>query len=507
MTKQKKIIIIELDGASWNVMDPLIQQNMLPNLQNLISKGVSGDLLSAPPLISPRLWVSIFSGKYPAKHGIEFFGNSSSMVKCKRIWDIFNDKGCTVGVFGSFVTWPPSPVRGFMIPNLFALGPETYPAEYSFFQELILKERKRGKEGEGRNVKMKSLSYYVSRMKDNGVSLKTLGNAGLHLMVDRLKRNPKDERYWKRATSHLKISTEFFIYLYNKFQPSLSTYHIHLCDALSHRYWKYYEPDKFHDVDPVLVKKYGHVIPDAYIEADRMIGKILKIAGDSIIYVVSDHGSDAMETSRKSYRLHVDNFMNYFKLKEQVIPANIGLMTFCYFHDKNLMEQMRKVFEDIRFAETNEKVFDIRKEETLLGIRLSQSLWGKDIEGEKIIDAGEYGTCKFNDLFLPQKMEVSGTHKKEGILIMAGPGIKQGVRIDGASIFDITPTALALVNYPVAEDMDGKVLEGALQDDFLQSNPVRFIKSYEDSSQQTGTETEEASYDQMKERLQSLGYL
>lgn len=502
-----RIVFIELDGASWNVIEPLTQQGKLPNIQKLIENGASGKLLSDPPLISPRLWVSIFTGKHSKKHGVEFFGNSSSIVKCKRIWDIFNDEGYTVGVFGSFVTWPPYPVKGFMIPSLFALGTETYPEEYSFFQELTISERKKNKAGISLNGKKKSLLYYAGKMKTHGVSLKTLLDAGLLLLNSRLKRVPDDERYWKRATVHLKISAEIFLHLYSRYKPFFATIHIHLCDAFAHRYWKYYEPEKFHGVEPQLVEKCRHIIPNAYVEADRMIGKIMQQAKDAVVMIVSDHGSDAMETSRTSYRLHVENFLTCFGLREKIIPAHVGLMTFCYSRDAKFMEEMQNVFEHVIFSDTGEKVFDVLQEESLLGLRLSQKFWGKEINENRPVNLGMSGACLFSELFLPQKMEVSGTHNKEGILIISGPGIKEGIRLNDATIFDITPTALALAGLPIAEDMDGKVLKEVIQDKFLVNNPLKFIKSYEHSIRESSKKTDEVSYDQIKGQLKSLGYL
>jgi predicted AlkP superfamily phosphohydrolase/phosphomutase len=57
----------------------------------------------------------------------------------------------------------------------------------------------------------------------------------------------------------------------------------------------------------------------------------------------------------------------------------------------------------------------------------------------------------------------AGDHLDEGVILAAGPGIKKDAWIDGASILDVTPTLLAILGRPVAEDMRGRVL-GALFD-------------------------------------------
>ena len=118
-------MLFELDGATWKVMRPLIDRGELPNIKGLMDRGVSGVLMSESPTISPKIWTCIFSGKRPEKHGVDFFGASSKMLRSKRIWDILGGLGYKVGTFGTLVTWPPYPVNGFMIPSICALGTET----------------------------------------------------------------------------------------------------------------------------------------------------------------------------------------------------------------------------------------------------------------------------------------------------------------------------------------------------------------------------------------------
>jgi len=82
-----------------------------------------------------------------------------------------------------------------------------------------------------------------------------------------------------------------------------------------------------------------------------------------------------------------------------------------------------------------------------------------------------------------REREIGGIndHGPVGILVMAGEGIRRGVKIDEQGVCDVTPTILALFGLPVASDMDGKVVEEALTEDFLAAHPVREIASYEQS--------------------------
>jgi len=507
---RSKLMIIELDGATWDVMRPLIASNQLPNIASLMKRGVSGNLISEHPLISPRLWVTIFSGKKSAEHGVEFFGSSSSMVKTRRIWDIVSDKGHKVGVFGSFVTWPPYEVNGFMIPSLFSIGPETYPDDYSFLQELTLGERKKNKPGLEAEAKGSSrlgtMAGYAMKLKRHGVSTRTLLESLLFLTGNMVLRPPQDERYWKKATLHLKVCTEFFTHLHGLYKPDFSTFHIHLCDALAHRYWKYYEPDKFKDVDEKLVARYGRVIPQSYIDADRTVGDFIDAADkDTAIMLLSDHGAQAMETLKESFRLKPDFFLRLMGIEKKVIPANIGFMTFLYFSDKGLLKEIAERVEAMSFVDDGEKIFEIIYEESLIGIRLREVFWGTSIPPERAIDVGDLGEAAFSDLFSPHKMDVSGDHKLEGVIIAAGPGIKKDETIPDASIYDITPTALALMGLEVARDMPGKVLKNI----FTEELKVSYIDSFEAPeavSEECGEEGD-MEVDKIKGRLKALGYL
>jgi predicted AlkP superfamily phosphohydrolase/phosphomutase len=269
--KNKKLLFIELDGATWDIISPLIEQGKLPNIKTLMQSGASGKLISSPPLISPKIWTSIFTGKTAQKTGIDFFGASSKNVTCKRIWDIFDEKGLKVGIFGSFVTWPPHPVNGFMIPGVDSLGTETYPPKYYVLQEPVLNEVRKRK---GLGSKYSSLIdpiYYACKFKTMGVSLRTLFKALSYLAQEKAGKFDQKDRQPKKAILHLMISTEAFIHLHKLFNPDFATFHIHVCDFISHRFWEFYEPDKFPGVDSLEVRKYRNTIPNAYMRIYNMI--------------------------------------------------------------------------------------------------------------------------------------------------------------------------------------------------------------------------------------------
>jgi hypothetical protein len=67
----------------------------------------------------------------------------------------------------------------------------------------------------------------------------------------------------------------------------------------------------------------------------------------------------------------------------------------------------------------------------------------------------------------------------EGVLIVAGAGVRPGPLPANASVLDVAPTLLYLMGLPVARDMEGRILTEILEPAFARENPLTFIPSYE----------------------------
>src|SRR5262245_42610361 len=66
----KKVIFIGLDGATFDVLEPLMNRGLMPRLKEFIDQGVRGPLETTIPPITPTAWVSWMTGKNPGKHGV-----------------------------------------------------------------------------------------------------------------------------------------------------------------------------------------------------------------------------------------------------------------------------------------------------------------------------------------------------------------------------------------------------------------------------------------------------
>src|SRR6185436_17873504 len=72
-------------------------------------------------------------------------------------------------------------------------------------------------------------------------------------------------------------------------------------------------------------------------------------------------------------------------------------------------------------------------------------------------------------------------HETHGIFVAAGPHVRAGAQVDGASVLDVTPTVLHYLGIPIGKDMDGKVLDGVFEPDFVKRFPVRYVPTHETS--------------------------
>lgn len=73
---------------------------------------------------------------------------------------------------------------------------------------------------------------------------------------------------------------------------------------------------------------------------------------------------------------------------------------------------------------------------------------------------------------------IAAWHRPQGLLAMAGPGISIGAQLDGAQLFDVTPTILHAFGLPVGKDMRGTVLKEAFADGAKDAQLIDSWESY-----------------------------
>ena len=101
----------------------------------------------------------------------------------------------------------------------------------------------------------------------------------------------------------------------------------------------------------------------------------------------------------------------------------------------------------------------------------------------------------------------TGIHHVQGLFLAAGGPIRAGVKVE-ARLADITPTILALLGIPVANDMPGRVLTEILEPEFLERFPLRRLDSYETRINRRRLERNPALDESLQlDQLRALGYI
>ena len=65
-----RTLLIGLDGATFSILDPLMDSGGMPNLKRLVESGVRAELNSVIPALTPPAWTSLMTGRSPGNHGI-----------------------------------------------------------------------------------------------------------------------------------------------------------------------------------------------------------------------------------------------------------------------------------------------------------------------------------------------------------------------------------------------------------------------------------------------------
>jgi len=519
-----RLLIIGIDGITWNVVDPLISQGRLPNLARLIKQGARGVSTAIEPALSPIIWTSIASGKLPAKHGVTHFFDTAKSIRCRRLWDIFESfpKGApapTIGLFSWPVTWPPRPINGFMVPSLFARDHQTWPQELRFIKDM---------EG-GLRTGWRERVSLISKAMRHGLSASTAAKLAKYALAEKQGRHNELDRFIHQRALKLDVHLDVFEHLLGAYKPDLATFYLNQTDAFSHRFWRYYEPESFDDVTPDDVERYGDAIPQAYEMADRAVGRITKHADpDTLIAVVSDHGFEAADTGaggrRFCGRARGDKLLRSLGLADQASYVNHRewvMVKLSPQADKRRQEIL-KLLESYHVTELGTPLLKVNQDPTgeiaLLvhadtEVHLDQNkLESLTVEYTSPANGngakGQAARLPLLDLIQPEyDTRMSGVHHPDGVTILSGPGVQVGARLEQGSVLDVVPTLLALLDRPVGRDMDGRPLTEMIQPGFLAANPLTYVDTYDTGLEVQEPQSEEPAPEELMSRLRALGYV
>ncbi len=457
-----RVVVIGLDGATWDFLDPWIDQGALPNLEALLNEGAFGTLESVFPPMSPPAWCSAVTGKNPGEHGVYDFWmrpegefqtvpTTSLDRKAEAVWQTLSRTGRTVGVINVPLTDPPDEVNGFMIAGFPHLDNQdyTYPPElqstlrdYSLdsFGEMLV---------EGREAELRDRLIH---------NFESRARVALSLM---------DEEEW-----------DLFWVVFTG--P----------DKMQHFFWRFLDPEHPY-YEEGKFEAFGGAIRDFWGRVDRVIGDIVKrLDEDTVVMVISDHGfAPIYREIRLRPWLALEGFVDWQRGK--VLAYYQGDFGGRIFLNVKGREPRGEVQPGRPYRDLRNRIADRLREMTDpdTGIRpVSDVRFAEEVFSGPYLDQGPDilftvrpgyfvvgGTGESGEpIFGLPSYSFSAYHRREGIVVLSGGPVVSGVNLTPQSIEGIAPTVLYLLGERIPADMDGGVFTTALSPDCLQKHEIRF---------------------------------
>ncbi len=144
----RKVFVIGLDGATFDLIKPFVAQGKLPTFKKLMENGAFSELRSTVPPVTASAWSSFMTGKNPGAHGLfDFMQRREGSYDLapvsvrdrdgRAVWDLIGDAGGKVIVMNVPVTWPPPPVNGVLVTGMLTpRGAENYTYPHELAEEL-----------------------------------------------------------------------------------------------------------------------------------------------------------------------------------------------------------------------------------------------------------------------------------------------------------------------------------------------------------------------------------
>ncbi|MFM0226478.1 hypothetical protein [Paraburkholderia dipogonis] len=293
------LIVYELNEVPWRIVDWYVKQRPNSNLAKILPASLSYTTITHDQgeLHPWSTWPTVHRGVYNGQHNIRFINQDLAHAsEFPPIWEVLSKRGYRVGVFGSLQSYP-VPQTGkysFYVPDTFARTPETYPAEYSVFQKINLRQTE-SDAAIARDVKMDGrLVTDAMKLPFIGVRPVTFVKLATHLRNER-----KNEEYRaRRPLMQAPLAFDVFLNAYKKTKPEFSTFFTNHVAGAMHRYWRYVFPEDFRQQNLSASDKFkSETVLAAMDIADEQIGRLAKITkqdGGSLL-ILSSMGQEAIQ--------------------------------------------------------------------------------------------------------------------------------------------------------------------------------------------------------------------
>jgi len=573
-----RLLIVGLDGATFDLIEPWAAAGELPNLARLMRDGAWGRLRSTVPPVTFPAWTSFMTGVNPGQHGVFDFTRripgayqvefvNATHRRRPTLWCLLSDAGLRVGVMGVPATYPPEHLNGFQISGFDA--PVAVGIDRTFVYPPELYDEIRREVGEYRTTDFQEVRI----------------GPGWHRAA------------YRSILEVLAVKQDIAAYLLQREPWDCFMVLLGEADTVSHHFWLHHDPASPRH-DPAGAEEFGDAIRTVYRRLDEAVGALLALAPAAHVLIASDHGfggagDKAVYLNRRlaecgllrfRRRGIVDSGTDAAKRLALRLPAGVqerlfrlagptagalesrsrfagidwtGTRAFSeeqntnpgvwinvrgresqgtvpsgeYESARDAVIEALRTWRDpvtgravVALARRREEVYqgpyvgeapDIVVEFALDVGRAFQPARGLEslrheqgysyaVQGSsgrpgpsvRVLDRSEYLGAKGRGM--------NGTHRPEGVLLLAGPDIRAGAHLQGAHITDVAPTVLHLLGLPVPSYMDGRVLKEVLT---LIQAPLSLQGRGAGGEGQPPTPYTPAEEAAVAARLRALGYL
>lgn len=553
------VLVVGLDGGTFDLLLPLVEQGHMPHLAKIISTGSWGRLESTNPPFTAVAWSSFATGKNPGKHGILSFEKSDRFHYHEKItgfndarqlkwplWTLMSAAGRRVAVVNVPLSYPASAVNGIMITGM--MTPAT-AHEFTYPPELA-----------------ESLEGYridVDFVRE-GKSFRRYGLPPKREMLTDIQAVTQQ----RTAVCQQLLQQEawdFFMVVYTG------------TDRVSHFFWDDMIPIwGKHPFSTTASSPYLPELIDYFHRLDQDIEQLVVQAGPQAhVLFMSDHGFGTAPTKRFAVNLWLEqqklltsksstklNSLAYWRMKigrnrslktlmRKLLPQQIqdelaqkaqeagggsniewgktrayfvpiyfnvcGIELNCVDEHREgvvpsngydvLRTQIIAAAQQLTDPETGESMVDlvIRREDLFQGPFVGQFPDIVLVLKPEYIGGQSLAASQLVEPHVPFR---SGEHRPDGIFAAIGPNIQQIADLPGLQLVDVSATVLYLLGVPVPDDFDGRTLKEIIDPIHWQANPPQYQQRSVDAEEtKVKTLYSKDEETELVERLRSLGYM
>jgi predicted AlkP superfamily phosphohydrolase/phosphomutase len=547
---KRGVVVIGLDGATFDVMDPLLDEGDLPFVGELVRNGAKARLLSTIPYATIPAWPSLTTGKNPGKHGVfDFFSlgrgerriSTSLDIRSPTLWEILSAYGKRSIVMNVPSTFPPAQIDGVVVSGMLTPRGAGFasPPEVKGFLDQV------------------TGGYRINSRTDL---------SGSALVED--------------VRQVTEIQKTGFLALLRRHDWDFAMIVFSATDVIQHHFW---------DRQSIIRQCYQHL--------DGVVGEIAGAFPDAAVFLISDHGfqgqrkdfhinkwlidqgymcirkGQGTEVSRwqeigrlegrgqladshlhrsSSYQFLVRLGLTGQKLRRFLpgacwdalkglvprslsghIPRSVDIAyevdwgqtqasAYQLYSTENRSIKIMNVDQEAReriCAELAQKLMDLRDPQTgdpivRRAYRREELYMGRYVDEapDLILDLrdGYYLTNDFfaQDYVTPQQ-HARGCHHREGIFVACGSDIRAGKRLNlDVSLLDVAPTVLHYLRMPVPDDCDGRVVKEifVVDSETYEREPLHEKMEWKGRVPESQYYPDEEQAE-IEERLKALGYL